>query len=84
MFEFVRPAWQDHALCAGTDADLWFPELGKNAGEAKKVCFRCPVRVDCLNYALDNHEGHGIWGGATPSERRRIRQVRAQGLRGAA
>ncbi|WP_241199264.1 MULTISPECIES: WhiB family transcriptional regulator [Rhodococcus] len=36
---------------------------------AKRTCSRCPVRLQCLNFALENHESDGIWGGNNPSER---------------
>lgn len=85
MFEFVRPAWQDHAECAGVDPDLWFPDKSGDVivtiRAAKAVCYRCPVRVDCLEFALDHGEQFGIWGGKTVKERRQIRRQRAQGLR---
>lgn len=85
MFEFVRPEWQDHAVCAGVDPDLWFPDKSgdviQTIREAKAVCHRCPVRVDCLEFALEHGEQFGIWGGKTVKERRAIRRQRAQGLR---
>ncbi|MFD6063810.1 WhiB family transcriptional regulator [Rhodococcus wratislaviensis] len=43
---------------------------------AKEVCLRCPVRARCLNYALEAHETHGIWGGYTEDERRKLRSRR--------
>lgn len=71
-------SWQDHALCAQTDANLWFPERGENTAPlAKAICAECPVRIQCLNYALDNNEKHGIFGGTDPRERRRMRKQRA-------
>lgn len=37
--------------------------------EAKRLCGTCPVRTECLDYANDNDEREGIWGGMTPQER---------------
>lgn len=45
--------------------------------DAKKVCFNCPVRLECLQYALDHDERFGVWGGATERERRRLKRARA-------
>jgi WhiB family redox-sensing transcriptional regulator len=38
--------------------------------QARSVCAACPVRLECLDHALDTDEKHGIWGGMTPDERR--------------
>lgn len=66
--------WQAEALCAQTDPDEFFPERGSSARPAKSVCAQCPVRQECLEYALEHDERFGIWGGMSESERRRIRQ----------
>lgn len=57
-------AWQDQANCLGVDPDLFFPERGASTREAKEVCRGCVVKNDCLEYALDNGEKFGIWGGS--------------------
>ncbi|MDV7268824.1 WhiB family transcriptional regulator, partial [Rhodococcus oxybenzonivorans] len=41
---------------------------------AKQVCRRCPVRDRCLEYALGSYERHGIWGGYTEDERKKLRR----------
>ena len=70
-----RASWREGAACRFLDTDLFFP-IGK-AGlalteikEAKSVCERCPVRPSCLAFALDTHQGYGIWGGYDEDERR--------------
>lgn len=74
-------SWHAEALCAQTDANLWFNELGENTAPlAKAICAQCPVRIQCLNYALDNNEKHGIFGGTDPRERRAMRRKRREGL----
>ena len=70
-------SWQDQANCLGVDPDLFFPERGASTREAKEVCRGCVVRLDCLEYALDNGEKFGIWGGLSERERRRLRRQRA-------
>ena len=66
--------WQDRALCAQTDPEAFFPEKGGSTREAKKICQRCPVRAECLEYALANDERFGIWGGLSERERRRMKR----------
>jgi WhiB family redox-sensing transcriptional regulator len=73
--------WHDHANCLGVDPDLFFPERGASTREAKEVCRGCEVRQDCLEFALQNGEKFGIWGGLSERERRRIRRQRAQAAR---
>jgi len=72
-----EPTWHDFANCLGVDPDLFFPERGASTKEAKEVCRGCVVREDCLEYALQNGEKFGIWGGMSERERRRIRRQRA-------
>jgi WhiB family redox-sensing transcriptional regulator len=69
--------WQARANCMGVDPDLFFPERGASTREAKEVCRGCVAREDCLEYALDNGEKFGIWGGMSERERRRLRRARA-------
>lgn len=65
--------WMEHALCRQTDPDLWFPEIGSNAVEAKRICSECPVRVQCLEYAVEHYE-EGIWAGTSRQQRQRLRR----------
>ena len=66
--------WQERALCAQTDPEAFFPEKGGSTREAKKVCTRCEVRGECLEYALANDERFGIWGGLSERERRKLKK----------
>jgi WhiB family transcriptional regulator, redox-sensing transcriptional regulator len=63
--------WRGRALCAETDPEAFFPEKGGSTREAKKVCRRCEVRAECLEFALKNDEQFGVWGGMSERERRR-------------
>src|SRR5690554_5105029 len=76
--------WQDNANCLGVDPDFFFPERGASTREAKEVCRGCVVRAQCLEYALENSEKFGIWGGMSERERRRIRRQRALARKAAA
>jgi WhiB family transcriptional regulator, redox-sensing transcriptional regulator len=81
-FQFNPQKWQEMALCAGhPDPDMWFRGKGgfPNPGysrEAKQICGACPVRAECLEYALEVKEDFGLWGGATAKERKEIRRER--------
>lgn len=75
---FDRPDWQAAAACRGTDPDLFFTERGEKTSDAKAVCGGCPVREECLDYALDNVEKFGVWGGLSERERRRVRRDRGR------
>lgn len=66
--------WQADSLCAQTDPEAFFPEKGGSTREAKKICTSCEVRAQCLEYALDNDERFGIWGGLSERERRKLRK----------
>lgn len=67
-------AWQSDALCAQTDPEAFFPEKGGSTRDAKKICASCEVRAQCLEYALQNDERFGIWGGLSERERRKLRK----------
>jgi WhiB family redox-sensing transcriptional regulator len=64
--------WRDLALCAQTDPEAFFPDKGESPRPAKRVCARCEVRAECLQYALDHGERFGIWGGLSERERRAL------------
>lgn len=75
----ARPDWMAHALCAEFDVDLWFPTTGQSNQPALDICGRCPVRVECLDWAIANDERHGIFGGmSTPARRAHARARRAE------
>jgi WhiB family redox-sensing transcriptional regulator len=66
--------WRGEALCAQTDPELFFPEKGGSPAPALRVCRVCPVRLPCLAFALAGDERHGVWGGLSERERRRVRR----------
>jgi WhiB family redox-sensing transcriptional regulator len=69
--------WQDDALCAETDPEMFSPERGGSTYNAKTVCGACGVRRQCLEYALATGERSGVWGGKSERERRKILRERA-------
>ena len=74
--EVSAVAWMSSALCRERPPAMFFPSDGVGVQAAKQVCANCPVRAECLEYALANHIEHGVWGGA--SERERLRILRAR------
>ena len=66
--------WQNRGLCLGTDPDKFFPAQGESQAPAKAICAQCPVKRECLEYALARPEQHGIWGGLSERERKRLRR----------
>jgi WhiB family redox-sensing transcriptional regulator len=77
LLDIAPTAWMLRANCLGVDPNLFYPERGASTREAKAVCEGCVVRDDCLGYALTRDERHGIWGGLSERQRRRIRRARA-------
>ncbi|MEV8226883.1 WhiB family transcriptional regulator [Streptomyces sp. NPDC079167] len=75
--------WRMHAACREEDPDLFFP-IGSSgpalvqAEEAKAVCRTCPVREKCLDWALENAQDSGVWGGMDENERRALKRRRAR------
>ena len=68
--------WIAQANCAGTDSEAFFPDKGVMPIDAKKVCSKCEVKVECLDYALDNEFLYGVWGGTTEKDRRWLKKQR--------
>lgn len=71
------PPWTTEALCAQTDPELWFPDKGGSPLTAQRICTKCPVAAECLEWALTNDERIGVWGGTTPGQRRAMRREEA-------
>ena len=69
--------WQDAALCLQVDPEIFFPEKGGSTRAAKRVCAACTARPECLEFALETDQPHGIWGGMSEPERRRLRRQAA-------
>ncbi len=75
--------WRQDAACLDEDPDLFFP-IGNTGpallqvAEAKTVCRRCPVQERCLEWALENGQDTGVWGGLGEDERRALKRRRAR------
>lgn len=71
--------WKRQGACRGEDPELFFlpdgmrgPAKMRQVAEAKAVCVFCPVRAQCLRYALARGE-FGVWGGTDEDDRRKLR-----------
>ncbi|KFG77130.1 WhiB family transcriptional regulator [Streptomyces mutabilis] len=74
--------WREHAECRTEDPDLFFPigttgPAALQTEQAKAVCRRCPVREQCLRWALDTGQSIGVWGGTSEMERRALKRREA-------
>jgi WhiB family redox-sensing transcriptional regulator len=86
MIEPAYPNWQHAAACRGEDSSYFFaPGYFERRSEklareavAKAICARCPVRDECLEFALQVRDPHGVWGGLNEMERRALLRDRAR------
>lgn len=64
--------WMAKARCRGRDPEVFFVRGAAQSRRAVRICDRCPVRSECLDYALELRIDFGIWGGMTERQRRRL------------
>jgi WhiB family redox-sensing transcriptional regulator len=79
-------SWRERAECRGVGLDVFFApedpraegvqERRRREAYAKRICARCPVSAQCLDWALENREMRGIWGGRTELERKAMLRAR--------
>jgi|TARA_B100001996_G_scaffold125850_1_gene95378 WhiB family redox-sensing transcriptional regulator len=72
----MNTTWMKQSSCANSPADTFFPSDGMGVIVAKDICNSCPVTEPCLEYALHNRIDHGVWGGCSERQRRRILKAR--------
>lgn len=70
--ESLATEWVTRRNCAETDPNVFFPSDGAGVIAAQRVCRECPVKEPCREYALANNITHGVWGGTSERQRRRI------------
>jgi WhiB family redox-sensing transcriptional regulator len=75
----MNTEWMARAKCRDMNPSLFFPSDGVGVEVARRICADCSVRPACLEYALFNKIDHGVWGGASERERRRIARRRRIG-----
>ncbi len=70
--------WMAKGKCRDLPPATFFPSDGVGVDVARQICAECPVKAPCLEYALHNRIDHGVWGGCSERERRRILKRRRQ------
>lgn len=73
--------WRAEAACLGQDTALFFPDSDDRGDAALAICAACPVRTDCLEWALDSRQDDGVWGGMVARDRVRLRRQRQAAAR---
>lgn len=69
--------WTAYGLCGREQPDALFVS-GAAQRQARLLCGKCPVRVECLVDALDHRVPFGVWGGMTERERRALLRARPE------
>ena len=72
--------WRDAAACRHADPDLFFPagttgDAVEDTAAAIALCRRCPVREECLEFAMVTSQRDGVWGATSEEDRRRMRST---------
>ena len=68
--------WMARGNCRNFPPATFFPSDGAGVERARAICADCAVISECLEYALSEHIDHGVWGGCSERERRRIAKRR--------
>jgi len=76
----ISTEWMAEGKCRDMAPDVFFPSDGTGVLEAQRICADCPVSEACLEYAIANKIDHGVWGGRSERERRRIARRRRLSL----
>jgi len=74
----METIWMAQGNCSNKPPELFFPSDGAGVEKAKNICASCPVKQTCLEHALSHRINHGVWGGCSERQRRRIRKERRQ------
>ena len=76
----METGWMAEGKCRDMDPTIFFPSDGVGVLAAQSICADCHVKVDCLEYTLADRVDHGVWGGASERQRRRILRHRRVSL----
>jgi WhiB family redox-sensing transcriptional regulator len=80
-FAPTQTDWYDDAACRDAETDVFFPKSDADTEAAKAICAACPVREECLEFAIETRPSDGVWGGLTPIERHRLIRRRQKAAR---
>lgn len=77
-----QPRWIEEGRCRGVETSYWFADDEDVSDSTRRFaveyCETCPVRLQCLSFAVLNNEKHGVWGGSTRRHRRRLREMTSE------
>jgi WhiB family transcriptional regulator, redox-sensing transcriptional regulator len=80
MYDDTETSWMADGNCRSYPPATFFPSDGVGVDRARRICATCTVTTSCLEYALEQRIDHGVWGGASERERRRILKRRRLAL----
>jgi WhiB family redox-sensing transcriptional regulator len=66
-----RP-WAAFAACRDLNPETFFPMTREGERAAIRICHGCPVRLECLEYAVEARIRFGVWGGMTEKQQRAL------------
>lgn len=69
--------WQQDALCGQTDPEQFFPPRGGSTVKAQRICAACPVREQCLEWAMRVRPEYGMYAGLSTVQIRKLAKKRA-------
>jgi len=74
----IEEEWMARGLCRTRKLprDTFYPDSSVGVARARRICARCPVKEQCLEYALENHQSDGIWGGTSERQRAKLQRRR--------
>jgi hypothetical protein len=73
--------WQIAGLCRRDSDRDWYPDSASSQRRLTRICQGCPVRRQCLTWALETGEHAGVWGGLTERELRKTAGITPQGTK---
>jgi WhiB family redox-sensing transcriptional regulator len=69
----MNDRWQHQSLCRDVDPNIFFAERGRLGRGVMDGCIGCPVRKECLAFAVESPwVPFGVWGGLPTNEVRRL------------
>lgn len=75
-WKFLKKIQEAGGVPCEDHGDLFYPEDFPDqqvrqiaVAAAKRLCNACPIKNDCLEYAIESNQRYGIWAGTSPSER---------------
>lgn len=71
--------WRFDGACRGMEKSLFYPPTGHRPTQALVICRGCPVRKECAEYALEQNQHWGVWGGLTERQRFDVKRHRREG-----